>query len=89
MEPRAGCYGDYGNLLGYWWTTERVKIGMYFSMPSQTLVRTTHPGEKNRAEPEVVCKLLKGDTVKISHPPVPVGNRNWWVPIYGGDLVED
>lgn len=86
------CPGMPGQLIGYWYAGREAPgaKGQTITVPTAANVRADYPDRHNGydARAPLRCGLRAGDRVRLSQDPVAVPGGVYWVPLYGGDLLD-
>lgn len=94
VAPSAAirCPGRPGELIGYWYVGRNApgSQGETITLSAAANVRADYPDRHNGydARAPLRCGLRAGDRVRLSHDPVSVPGGVYWVPLYGGDLLD-
>ncbi len=87
------CGSAPTSAVGWWHAGERKPgaVGDVVTVRQAVNVRSFFPNEQNRysMRSDVLCVLDSGAQLRLSGEPVRIPGNSWWVPVSGGDIMDD
>lgn len=93
VAKASPCGAQRGEVVGWWHAGAQSpgEVGEVVTLARAVNVRSFYPNESNRfsLRSEVLCVLDAGARVRLGAAPVAIPGGAWWVPVTGGDVVDD